>query len=508
MGETGKIAFNTIILFVRLCITTIVTLITARLVLNTLGVSNYGLYNVVGGVVALLNVVNTAMITTTYRYIAFEIGKGNCGDTNKVFNSSLAIHAVFGLLILAAGLPLGEWYVCNYLNVSSESLPNALFVLRVSIFTTMISTVLVPYQGLLVAFEKFHVSAIFDIITQFLKLVAVVLMQYVVYDSLRVYAIIMLGYTFIMSLLYLIYSYRYHYSTCKLKLSTDIPLYKEMFSFSGWILFGACSSVGKTQGTTMIVNYFFGTIVNAALAIANQVENFILMFSRMLSQAAVPQITKSFSGGNKERSVKLASYISKYTYILMLIVSFPIIMEMEFILDIWLKEVPEGTSEFSKLMILCGLIGCMGEGIPALTQASGKIKYFQLILSTISLLGLPIAVLCYKLGAVSYTILIIYCIISFIIASVRLFLLKLLLNVNIIYFIKTSYSRMLYISIPLVILYLVFDSSAFSLLQHIFSLIFIEFFLIFDILLFGLDKQEKLLINSFIHKLKLKFVCK
>lgn len=307
--------------------------------------------------------------------------------------------------------------------------------------------------------------------------------------------------------MFLIYSYRHCYSTCKFNLNKDMKLYREMFSFSGWILFGACSSVGKTQGSAMIINYFFGTIVNAAFAVANQVGNFILMFSRMLNQAAVPQITKNFSGGNQDRSVKLASYISKYTYILMMLVAFPMIMEMDFILGIWLKDVPEGSAEFCQLMILGGLIGCMGEGIPALTQASGQVKYFQLILSTISLMGLPIAVACYKLGAVPYTILIVYCGISLICAGVRLILLKRILKINIRYFIVTSYSRMLYISIPLIVVYFLFNSSNYTISQHLVALVCLELFLVADILVLGVDKIEWQIIRTFIRNLKSKKTC-
>lgn len=508
MNDNKKIALNSIILFVRLCIVSVISLISARLVLQALGASDYGLYNVVGGIVALLNVVNTAMITTTYRYIAFELGKGQEGNTNKVFNSSLAIHVMFGLMILVIGLPVGEWYVNNYLNVPVESLSNARFVLRISIFTTMLSTVLVPYQGLLVAFEKFYVSAVIDIITQCLKLAAVFALLRAVGDKLRLYAMIMMGYTSISSILFLVYSYRHHYATCRLNFNKDWKLYREMFSFSGWILFGACSSVGKTQGSAMIINYFFGTIVNAAFAVANQVENFILMFSRMLNQAAVPQITKSFSGGNQNRSVKIASYISKYTYILMLLVAFPLILEMDFILNIWLKDVPEGANEFCQLMILGALLGCMGEGIPALTQASGKIKIFQLVLSTLSLTGLPISFLCYKFGAAPYTILIVYCGISLVGAVVRLILLKRILNIDIRYFITTSYSRMLYITIPLIVVYVLFDSSNFTTVQHIMALAFFEIFLLIDILLLGVDKTEREIIREQIRDFKTKRQCK
>lgn len=509
MNENKKIAFNSVILFVRLCIVSVISLISARFVLQALGASDYGLYNVVGGIVALLNVVNTAMVTTSYRYIAFELGKGEKGNPNKVFNSSLAIHVVFGLLILLVGMPVGEWYVSNYLNVPAESISDAHFVLRVSVFTTMVSTMLVPYQGLLVAFEKFYVSAVIDILTQSLKLAAIFVLVYYVGNRLRVYSLIMMGYVLVSSALFLIYSYRHHRATCRLRVNTDIKLYKEMFSFTGWILFGACSSIGKTQGSAMIINYFFGTVVNAAFAVANQVENFILMFSRMLNQSAVPQITKNFSGGNKDRSVKLASYISKYTYILMTLIAFPVIMEMDFILTIWLKEVPEGSTEFCQLMILGGLIGCMGEGIPALTQASGKIKYFQLILSSISLMGLPIAFALYKYSSVPpYTILVVYIGISLLCAGIRLILLKRILNINVRYFITTSYSRMLYISIPLVITYMLYDSSSFTTGQHLLALVCLEVFLVLDIVILGIDKNEWKIINYEINNIKNRKLCK
>ena len=509
MNENKKIAFNSVILFVRLCIVSVISLISARFVLQALGASDYGLYNVVGGIVALLNVVNTAMVTTSHRYIAFELGKAEKGDPNKVFNSSLAIHVVFGLLILLVGLPVGEWYVSNYLNVPAESISDAHFVLRVSVVTTMVSTILVPYQGLLVAFEKFYVSAVIDILTQCLKLAAVFALVYYLGNKLRMYSLIMMGYVLVSSAMFLIYSYRHHRATCRLCINTDMNLYKEMFSFTGWILFGACSSIGKTQGSAMIINFFFGTVVNAAFAVANQVENFILMFSRMLNQSAVPQITKNYSGGNEDRSVKLASYISKYTYILMTLVAFPVIMEMDFILTIWLKDVPEGATAFCQLMILGGLLGCMGEGIPALTQASGKIKYFQLIMSTISLMGLPIAFVLYQYTSVPpYTILVVYLGISLLCAGIRLILLKKILNINIRYFITTSYSRMLYISIPLVIAYMLYDSSCFTNGQHLLALVCLEVFLVIDIVILGIDKNEWNIINNAILNIKNRKLCK
>lgn len=500
MNENKKIALNSFILFIRLCIVSVIGLLSARYVLQALGAADYGLYNVVGGIVALLNVVNTAMLTTTYRYIAYELGKGEKGHCRMVFNTSLAIHVFFGFMILVVGLPVGEWYVSNCLNVCTESISNAHFVLRISIFTTMISTILVPYQGLLVAFERFNISAVIDILTQIFKLIAIVVILNAAGNGIKMYAIIMLFYTILSSSMYLFYCHRHYNKICKYKFYKDRNLYKEMFSFTGWILFGACSSVGKTQGSAMIINFFFGTVVNAAFAIANQVEAFILMFARMLNQAAVPQITKSFSSGDAKRSVKLASYISKYTFILMSLVAFPVIMEMDFLLSLWLKKYPEGTSLFCQLMILGCLIGCMGEGIPALTQASGRIKYFQLILSSIALLGLPISFVSYKLGAASYAILIIYSGISLLTAFIRLLLLKYILKIKISIFVKTSYSRMFVISVPLIMAFIFYDSEDFTTLQHFIALFFLEVFLIIDIMLLGIDKNERSVLKNIILK--------
>lgn len=508
MNENKKIAVNSVILFVRLLVVSVIGLVCARLVLQALGASDYGLYNVVGGFVVLLNVVNTAMITTTYRYIAYELGKGEQGDSSRIFNCSLAIHVAFGLLVLVLGLGVGEWYVSNYLNVPEGSVADAHFVLRVSVLTTALSTFLVPYQGLLVAYEKFYVSAVIDIITNLFKLGAILVLTHIVGDRLRIYSLIMMAYVLISASLFLIYSYRHFPVTCRLRLVKDWALYREMFSFTGWILIGAGASVGKTQGSAMIINYFFGTVVNAAFAIANQVENFILMFSRMLNQAAIPQITKNYSGGDRTRSVKLASYISKYTYILMSLVAFPVIMDMQFLLELWLKNVPEGTVQFCQLMVLGGLIGCMGEGIPALTQASGKIKYFQIILSGISLLGLPIAVICYNFDAAPYAILVVYCLISLLAAVVRLVLLKKILNIDIRYFIVTSYSRMFYISLPLVAAYLLLNLSGLSFGQHIAVLAGLEIFLIVDIIVLGLDSREREIIRNFISTHKIKLSCR
>ena len=504
MNGNKKIAVNSLVIFVRLCVVSIISLVAARVILQALGASDFGLYNVVGGIVLLLNVVNTAMVATTYRYIAYELGKGDKGNPNKIFNASFAIHVGFSIFILILGLTIGLFYVNNYLNVEIDKLSDARFVFFISIITTMISTIFVPFSGLLVAYERFHVPAIIDIISNIIKLGLLFLLLYYDGNRLRLYSLIMLLFCLMQNMLIYLYSRVNFYNVIRLNITRDKKLYHEMLHFSGWILFGACSSVVKTQGSAMIVNFFFGTIVNAAFAIATQIEHFILMFARSLNNAAIPQITKNYSGGNEKRSIILSCYISKYTFILMSFVAFPILLEIDFILSLWLKEVPEGTAAFCQLMILGALIGCMGEGIPALVQASGKIKIFQMVLTSIFMIGLPIAIILYNLNCPPYTILIVYCIISIVIAIVRLYLLKRILNMDIGFFVKTSYLKMLYMIIPMIVIYSFYTPNNFTVTQHWLGLCFLVFFVVFDVLLLGTDKREKQLIISYVKNIRRK----
>lgn len=496
MNDNKKIAFNSVVIFVRILVTSVIGLIASRLVLQALGASDYGLYNVVGGIVTMLNIIGASMSSSTYRYLAYELGLGDNGKPNKVFNTSLAIHAGFALLVVILGLTVGLWYINNYLNVDPTRLDDAKFVFYLSIATAVVASIANPFNGLLVAYEKFSVSAIIDIAVQSVKLLGIFLLIKYGGDKLRMYSVIMFSINLLNFLAVFIYSELKHHNVIKFNIYKDRNLYKEMLGFSGWILYGAAAGVGKTQGMAMLINYFFGTIINAAYAIAVQIENYILMFARSLNNAAIPQITKNFSGGNQNRSVSLASLISKYTYFLMLFVAFPMLLETEFILEIWLKDVPEGAALFTRLLILGGLLGCLGEGIPPLVQAAGKVKNFTLVTSTIQLLGLPIGWLLYKNGFNAESLLVVYLVIFGINAVVRLILLKQVMNFNVKEFVRTSYLKMVYVSMPLIIIYFFYDPKNFSLGEHIFSIAIMEIVLVIVILLLGLEKIEKQRIYS------------
>lgn len=507
MGDNKRIAINSLIILIRLVVTTIAGLITARYVIQALGASDYGLYNVVGGIVALLNILNASMTTSTYRFLAFELGKGDDGDPNQIFSSSFLIHTILSLLIFIVGGVIGLWYINNYLNISNGNVDAALFVFWISLLTTVISTLIVPFQGLLVAYEKFSYIALIDIITRIIILLVIIFLSNKEQLHIKTYSLVMLANAMLCAALYLFYAYHKYLLIVKLKLVRQWSVYKELLSFTLWTLFGGIGNIGQSQGSAMLVNFFFGTVVNAPYAIANQIKSFVNSFSTTLCQAAVPQITKEYSSGNIQQAVNITCNMSKYTFLLMLLPVFPLFMEMDFVLELWLKDVPSETAIFSKLTLLEGLIWCLGAGIPSLINATGRIKNYQIVAYTLLFLGLPVSFAFYKLGYEAYIICIVYCALTLLISFVKLYFVKQLLNVDIAVFFKRSYIRIVLVSIPLILLYALYDSSSFTIIGHIIGLICSEFVLIIVIYLIGLDAQEHKLVigyvkNKFINKLR------
>lgn len=508
MDNNKKIAVNTIIIYTRLIIITLINVYLSRVVLDALGVSDFGLYNVVGGIVILINVLNSSMASTTYRYLAFELGKGTSGCTDRIFNTSFFIHGCFALLIILGGIPLGDWYISYYLNIPNGNYTDAYFVFHFSIMAAAINTLLVPYQGLLVAYEKFIANALIDIFSNILKLGVILLLIYSVSNRLRVYSLIMLGYTIVSGISYVTYCWYKHNKVVRFHFYRDKSLFKEMLSFSGWTLYGAAANVGRTQGSAIVINYFFGTIINAAYAIASQIESFVLMFARTLNSAAVPQTTKSYSSGDTNRSISLTSRISKYTFILMSMASFPLLIETDFVLGIWLKEIPEYTSNFCKFIILGNLLGCLGEGIPNLINASGRIKAYQIVVHTILLLGLPISIVLYKGSSSVYTIAIVYCFINLINSFVKLLMLRRVVKFDVIAFMRISHYRVLLSSVPLVLFYYLYEQyyNPQSVSGHVVGLLLsIVFFMIVTFCL-GLEKSERNILKNYVQTKTGKFV--
>lgn len=420
-----------------------------------LGVSDYGLYSVVGGIVFLMAFLNNVMISSTYRFVAFELGIGNLNGVNKVFNISLFIHALLALLTVILAETVGVFYINKYLNLPPYKISDALFVFRMSILSTFFTILSIPYQGLIIAKEKFLITSSVEVMRSVLGLCAVLFLFFYPGNKLQLYSILIGLISIVPPLIYSVYSKLNYRDLVKWRFQRDKVKYKEMVGFSGWILLGASANAAETKISEIIINIFFGTFLNAGFAISNNVNIVLKSFAESLNKAVIPQITKSYSSGNTNRTLELVIFSSKYSFFLMLLPAIPLLLETKFILELWLKDVPPYTIVFVKLMIVNSLIEVMNAGIPAAVHATGKIKYFQIILSSIKLLALPAAYLLLKAGYEPYIIIISFTVSALISLFVQQILLKKLIKFNVKEFIMQGYVKMLSVLIPLTTLFFI-----------------------------------------------------
>lgn len=394
----------------------LVTLYTSRVILSTLGVEDFGIYNVVGGVVTMFAFFNSAMSSATQRFLSFEIGKGDFVQLRKTFNATLVIHIGIAVLIFILAETLGIWFVRNYLTIPSERMDAALWVYHFSILSFMISVIQVPYNATLIAHERMNVFAIVSIIEVLLKLLIVFMLTWITYDKLKLYGILHFVVVFLIALIYQLYT-RKNFKESKFKIVKDKILYKTLVSYSGWSLFGNSANVLRGQGVNILLNLFHGPAVNAARALAYQVQGAIYSFVTNFQMAMKPQIIKSYA----IKDFKFMHYLifsgSKLSFYLLFCLSLPIIFETETILNIWLVDVPEYSVIFLRLVIIDVLIESIGGNLVTAAHASGKIKLYQSVVSLFYVLNLPISYLLLKLGYEPQSVMIV----SIVLTSLNLF---------------------------------------------------------------------------------------
>ncbi len=505
MNDNKQIAVNTIVIYIRLIASAFIGLYTTRLVLKALGADDYGLYAVVGGIVSFMNIIGTSMITATNRFISVELGKGSKGDINKIFNTVLLVHVLLAILLVLAGETIGVYYVNNYLNVAPEKLSDASFVLQLSILTTAISIISVPYHGLIVAREKFIFASSVEVLSLIVKLGLVLLLAFSDGNKLRLFTLIMLLVTLITFTANIIYCKIKNPEIIRFYLNKSKSDYKNVFSFAGWSLFGATAFVGKEQGASMIINYFFGTALNASFGLASQINRYAMMFTKGLSQAATPQIMKSYGANATERSLFLVYTISRVSTLIMLVIVVPIMLCMEEVLVLWLKTPPDYTTIFTQFMLINTLVTMLGAGFDACIQSTGDIKKNEIITSLIFLSILPIIFLFYKLGFPPYMNVLILPILSMGVRIMQIFILKHLTKFDFILFCKESlYPSLVTMGISIIPMYIlkhvIGHSSAATIALFIGSIIWI----ILCIYFFGLKQNERNMIASMISNRKLR----
>lgn len=396
-ANNKRIAKNTLMLYFRMLLTLVVGLYTSRVVLQTLGVSDYGLYNVVGGIITLFTFLNGTLASGTQRFLSFALGENDMQKMKKVFSTAFYLHVLFAVVILIIAELVGLWLLYNKMQIPNGRMYAAFWVFQFSVFATMINIVQVPYMASLIAHEKMDIYAYVSIYDVVMKLIIVYLIQIVAYDKLIFYAFLFFI-VHITTALFYVFNCRCKYEEVRTIYKPDKPILKEISSFSGWNVLGCASVAFQGQGINILLNMFFGTVINAARGIAFQVNNIILQFVNNFQTAVNPQIVKLYASGEKAEMIRLMINNSKFAAYLLLLIAIPVFIELEFVLKIWLGEYPDYTPIFLRITIIQSLVQTMTRPIVMGLHASGKLKMPNLTAGLVLIMILPVSYLLLRFG--------------------------------------------------------------------------------------------------------------
>ena len=476
----------------------IVGLYTSRVVLQTLGVDDYGIYSVVGGIVAMLAFLNSAMTAASQRFISFELGTQNYQRLKEVFSTSINIHLAIAGIILVIAETIGLWFLNTHMNIATDRMTAANWVYQCSVLTFVMTVVSVPYNACIVAHERMKAFAYISIVEVVLKLVIVYLLLILSADKLISYAILVLGVSLVVRIIYGVYCKR-NFEECTYHFSFNKKLFKEMFAFASWSIIGNLGFSLKDQGSNIVLNIFCGTAINAARGVALQVNGIISNFSNNFIMALNPQIIKQYAAGNIQESIQLVYAGCRYSFYLLAIISIPVMVNLDYLLTLWLGTVPPYTVEFLYFALIAALINSMAVPLTTAMQATGKIRIFQITICMIMMCELPLTYITLKLGCLPYMVMIPSIAVVTVGVFARLLLLKRLIRLySVRYFV-------LYIILKNVLI--VAGCTALATLIHgyfgeinFISFIltsFIAFIIILNgVYLFGITSKEKAVVNK------------
>lgn len=406
-------------LYVRMLFGMLVSLYTSRVVLQALGVEDYGIYNVVGGVVAMFSLISNSLSSSVSRFLTFELGRGDIQQLKKVFSTSLCIHFVLAGIVLLLAESIGVWFLNVRMTIPADRLYAANWVFQASLIAFMFGLFSVPYNASIVAHEKMTAFAYIGILDIILRLCVVLFVAYMPFsfDRLIVYSLLLVVVGVFMQAIYCIYCQQ-HFDECHLRFKFDRNSWKAMSSFAGWNFIGCTASLLKDQGVNVLLNLFGGPAVNAARGIASSVNTLISSFSGNFMTALNPQITKSYAVGNYDYMFSLVERGSRFSYYILLIFALPFLFETEFILTLWLKNYPEHTINFVRLILLVTLCDILSNTLINLQLATGKLRNYQLAVGGMLLMNFPFSYLCLKKGCSPESVLVV----AFVVAICCLFL--------------------------------------------------------------------------------------
>lgn len=419
-----RIAKNTLLLYVRMLFTMAVSLFTSRVILNTLGVEDYGINNVVGGIVTMFSVLSGSLSSSISRFITFELGKGNIERLKTIFSTGVNIQLGMSVLIIIIAEAVGIWFLNAKMNIPADRMVAANWVFQCAILTFVLNLLSVPYNAAIIAHEKMSAFAYISVVEVTLKLIIVYMLTISPFDRLKTYAVLLLWVGAVIRFIYGYYCKR-HFEECTYHFVFDKPVLKEMTGFAGWNFLGNGAYMLNTQGVNILMNLYFGVAVNAARGIATQVDAALKQFVNNFTTAVNPQITKSYAQGDLDYMHKLVCRSAKFSAFLMMFFAVPIILETNTILTIWLKTVPDYAVIFLQWIIISSFMDTvLANSLVTSMFATGKIKRYQIIVTTVGCLVFPLSWIAFKLGFEPQVGYILYFFIYTILLFVRLYLLK------------------------------------------------------------------------------------
>ena len=506
ISNNKRIAKNTIVLYIRTLFLMLISLYTSRVILEVLGVEDYGIYQVVGGVVAMFSVISSSLSNAISRFLTFEIGHGDKVRLKKIFSTSITIQLVIAAIILVLSEVIGVWFMETKMQIPIDRLNAARWVLHCSLFTFCINLLSVPYNACIIAHERMSAFAYIGIFEAVMKLAICYMIIVSPIDKLISYALLMMLIALITRIIYSIYCNRY-LEESRVRPGFDKEIFKEMIGFSGWSFFNNTAVILNGQGVNMLMNVYFGVVVNAARGIAVQVEGAVLQFVNNFTTAINPQITKSYAKGDLDGMYKLVCRGAKFSYFSMLLLALPIIFEAEQILNIWLVDVPEHAVNFVRLSLVMGLCDSIGNSGYTACMATGKLKKYSIVITSVAILEFPLAWLFFAMDALPEYAYYTYIAVKITVLVVRMFLLDSMVGLKVSMYIKNVFvpiilTTLLAILIPCIVGLLLQPTILRLIIMTLLSVIWVAF----SVLSVGVTANERRVILGSCKKIANKFI--
>lgn len=456
MGENiaennKRVAKNTIVLYFRMIFMMLIGLYTSRVNLHSLGVEDYGIYNVVGGIVVMFSVINGSISAAISRFLTFELGTGNMERLKKIFSTSVTIQVIISLIILVLAETIGLWFLNNKMVIPESRMYAANWVYQFSIFTFILNLICMPYNACIVAHERMSAFAWISIYDAVTKLAVALLTFIAPIDKLIFFSGIIVAFGLIQRMIYNWYCHR-NFEECHYSFVFDKSLLKQMFGFAGWNFIGATSAILRDTGGNIVINLFGGPAVNAARGIANAVNNAVLGFANSFTMALNPQITKSYASGDRENMMRIIYKGARFSFYLILVLGLPVLMETDYVLRIWLKIVPEHTVWFIRLTIIFAMSEAISNPLVTAMLATGRIRNYQIVVGGIQMMNLPISYICLRMGYAPEAVMIVAIILSQMCFLSRMYMLRPLIGLKVCSYLKNVYLNIIFVSCVSVIL--------------------------------------------------------